>query len=84
MLEVLLKLRAIGARAVEVPLVLRYDLKSGASKMRILRTISQYGTVMWNAVFARPVGAPPVMRPYTTAVTVSATEHHLELTLGGK
>ncbi len=84
MLEVLLKLRAIGAQAAEVPLVLRYDLKSGASKMRILRTISQYATVMWNAVFARPAAARAAVRPFTTAVTISATEHHLELTIGGK
>ncbi|MGE0798210.1 MAG: glycosyltransferase family 2 protein [Lautropia sp.] len=42
MLELLLNLRRIGARVDEVPLVLRYDLKEGASKMRILRTMWRY------------------------------------------
>lgn len=46
MAEVLLKLRAIGMRAAEVPLVLRYDLKGGASKMRVIRTIINYGSVV--------------------------------------
>ena len=41
-LEVLLKLRPLGVRVSEVPLVLRYDQKKGASKMRALRTISRY------------------------------------------
>lgn len=42
MFELLLNLRAIRARVSEVPLVLRYDLKEGASKMRILRTMWRY------------------------------------------
>lgn len=42
MFELLLNLRAIRARISEVPLVLRYDLKEGASKMRILRTMWRY------------------------------------------
>ena len=42
MFELLLNLRALGARVSEVPLVLRYDLKEGASKMRILRTMWRY------------------------------------------
>lgn len=40
--EALLKLAALGARCAEAPLILRYDLKEGASKMRILRTIRGY------------------------------------------
>jgi len=40
--EVLVKLAELGARFREVPLVLRYDLRAGKSKMRILRTISGY------------------------------------------
>lgn len=40
--DVLLKLRRLHARACEVPLVLRYDFKQGASKMRIARTIGRY------------------------------------------
>jgi dolichol-phosphate mannosyltransferase len=42
MLELLLNLRRIRARVAEVPLVLRYDLKEGASKMRVLRTMWRY------------------------------------------
>ncbi|NUQ00042.1 MAG: glycosyltransferase family 2 protein [Armatimonadetes bacterium] len=43
MAELLIKLAALGARVAEVPLVLRYDLKGGASKMRVGRTIRRYG-----------------------------------------
>jgi dolichol-phosphate mannosyltransferase len=39
MLDILLRLRSLGARIVEVPLVLRYDLKVSPSKLRVLRTI---------------------------------------------
>ena len=46
MLEVLLKLRSIGAKAAEIPYVLRYDLKEGASKMRVIRTIRRYFSVV--------------------------------------
>ncbi len=40
--ELLLKLRTLGISACEAPLVLRYDLKGGASKMRVARTIARY------------------------------------------
>ena len=42
MFELLLNLRSLDAKATEVPLILRYDLKEGASKMRILRTVWRY------------------------------------------
>jgi len=42
MAEVLLKLGRGGARVLEHPLVLRYDRKEGASKMKIGRTIVRY------------------------------------------
>ncbi len=42
MFELLLNLRTLNARASEVPLVLRYDLKEGVSKMRIFRTMWRY------------------------------------------
>ncbi|MGH7742255.1 MAG: glycosyltransferase [Candidatus Eiseniibacteriota bacterium] len=42
MAEVLLKLGRGGARVAESPLVLRYDLKQGASKMKMTRTIARY------------------------------------------
>lgn len=46
MLELLLSLRWIGARAAEIPYTLRYDLKVGVSKMRIMRTIRRYFNVI--------------------------------------
>jgi dolichol-phosphate mannosyltransferase len=46
MFELLLKLRTVGARIAEVPLVLRYDLKVGSSKMRIMRTIWRYWALL--------------------------------------
>ena len=42
MTELLVKLASLGARIVEVPLVLRYDLKEGKSKIKFLRTIIHY------------------------------------------
>ncbi len=50
--QLLLKLLQTGARATEIPLVLRYDRKPGCSKMRICRTtMSTLGlvakTVLW-------------------------------------
>ena len=42
MLELLLNLRSLHVRVGEVPLVLRYDLKEGASKMRVLPTVWRY------------------------------------------
>lgn len=42
MLELLLRLQVLGATVREVPLVLRYDLKTGVSKMRILHTMWRY------------------------------------------
>ncbi len=53
MFELLLNLRAIQARVSEVPLILRYDLKEGASKMRILRT-------MWRYVITLTRGLMPI------------------------
>ncbi len=40
--EVLLRLAYLPSRVAEVPLVLRYDLKGGASKMNIADTIKRY------------------------------------------
>jgi len=42
MVELLLKLRHCKPVMAEVPLVLRYDRKQGASKLRLRRTIAQY------------------------------------------
>jgi dolichol-phosphate mannosyltransferase len=42
MVELLLKLRHCRPVITEIPLILRYDRKQGASKLRLLRTINQY------------------------------------------
>jgi dolichol-phosphate mannosyltransferase len=42
MAELLLKLGRGGARVAESPLVLRYDFKEGASKMKMVSTITRY------------------------------------------
>jgi dolichol-phosphate mannosyltransferase len=47
MAEILLKLGRGGAKVTEWPLILRYDLKEGASKMKIMRTISRYFAMAW-------------------------------------
>lgn len=41
MVDILLKLRRLGLSIAEVPLVLRYDLKHGMSKMKVVRTIRE-------------------------------------------
>ena len=38
MVDILLKLRRLGAIMSEVPLILRYDQKFGASKMMVMKT----------------------------------------------
>lgn len=47
MAEILVKMAHIGAKVGEVPMTLRYDLKGGASKLRIMRTISRYLGLIW-------------------------------------
>jgi dolichol-phosphate mannosyltransferase len=42
MVELILKLRPFIRTVTEVPLVLRYDLKRGKSKMKVVRTIFRY------------------------------------------
>jgi dolichol-phosphate mannosyltransferase len=46
MAELLIKLASVGCRVTEVPLTLRYDLKSGVSKMKVARTILRYGRLI--------------------------------------
>lgn len=41
MLDILLKLRPLGIEATEAPLILRYDLKKGKSKMKVFKNISE-------------------------------------------
>jgi len=46
MAELLIKLSLVGAKINEAPLILRYDLKSGKSKMKFMRTIWRYGILI--------------------------------------
>jgi dolichol-phosphate mannosyltransferase len=46
MVELLLKLRHFDPVVAEVPLVLQYDRKQGASKLKLRRTIGQYVTLI--------------------------------------
>ena len=41
MVDILIKLRRMDLIFREVPLILRYDLKEGASKMKVARTVGQ-------------------------------------------
>ena len=53
MAEVLIKLRRDGVFFGEVPLRLRYDLKGGVSKMRVMRTIKLTLALMFRQRFGR-------------------------------
>ena len=53
MAEVLIKLRRDGVFFGEVPLRLRYDLKGGVSKMRVMRTIRLTLALMFRQRFGR-------------------------------
>lgn len=48
MAELLIKVHPFAQGASEVPMILRYDLKGGASKMKILRTIFRYAHLIKN------------------------------------
>ncbi|MCS5635746.1 MAG: glycosyltransferase [Myxococcota bacterium] len=52
MVDILLKLRKMGAIMSEVPLILRYDQKFGASKMMVMRTIGE----TLRLIFSRRIG----------------------------
>jgi hypothetical protein len=47
MVDVLLKLRRLPLKFGEVPMTLRYDLKRGKSKMRILKTAFGTLRLLW-------------------------------------
>lgn len=57
MAEILIKMGALRARVAEVPLVLRYDLKSGQSKMKVVRTILRYFVLISHNLFLKPSAA---------------------------
>ena len=51
MVDILLKLRRMGAIMTEVPLILRYDQKFGASKMMVLRTVGETLALIFSRKF---------------------------------
>jgi dolichol-phosphate mannosyltransferase len=53
MAEILIKFSNVHAQVAEVPLVLRYDLKSGQSKMKVMRTILRYFVLISHNLFPR-------------------------------
>ena len=55
--EILLKLRSEHVEACEVPLILHYDWKEGASKMPIMKTITRYWTLIVHNLFNPRVGS---------------------------
>jgi dolichol-phosphate mannosyltransferase len=56
MTEILLKARRTEPRIAEVPLVLRYDLKEGRSKMRLARTLRDYAALLRRELAPRRSG----------------------------
>ena len=56
MVDVLLKLRRKARRIDEVPLILRYDRKIGASKMKVARTIGTTLRLLGRRFVGNPVG----------------------------
>jgi dolichol-phosphate mannosyltransferase len=61
MVDILLKLRALPLVFGEVPLILRYDLKRGPSKMRVVRTSVSTLGLLWrrrNAARSASTGTP--------------------------
>ncbi|MBZ0273394.1 glycosyltransferase [bacterium] len=62
-LELLVKMSRIGARVDQIPLRLRYDLKQGESKIRIVRTVIQYLRVYAHLALARPPRLPAPTPP---------------------
>ena len=46
MTELLAKAAAEGAQCAEVPLVLRYDMKPGRSKLKLVPTLVEYARVL--------------------------------------
>lgn len=50
-LELLLKAGSCGLKCAEVPLILRYDQKTGKSKMKVIKTIIQYSRLLFRSFF---------------------------------
>ncbi|MEE2710078.1 MAG: glycosyltransferase [Gemmatimonadota bacterium] len=55
MVEILLKLSKLKPEISEVPLILRYDLKESASKLRLVRTLIEYVKVLLRVRLRNPI-----------------------------
>ncbi|MCB1155328.1 hypothetical protein KDL45_16840, partial [bacterium] len=68
-LELLAKLVKIGAKVDQVPLRLRYDLKGGESKIRIVRTVLQYLKLIVHLTLTNPApsGKLPPKKPESSS-----------------
>jgi len=64
MAEILIKLRPFIKTASEVPLVLRYDLKQGQSKMKVIRTIISYLFMIKREMFTNKYMSLMKISPY--------------------
>ena len=51
MAETMMKLREFGMNVKEIPLVYRYDLKQGLSKLKLTTTIKEYFKLIIRAKF---------------------------------
>ncbi len=56
MAEMLIKLRSIPLLMTEVPMIIRYDFKEGASKIKILPTIGEHINIIRKNFFAKGTG----------------------------
>jgi dolichol-phosphate mannosyltransferase len=63
MVELMAKLRTTAARVVEIPYILRYDQKQGASKLRLFRTLRQYCDVVYRYAWKPVVHTAPAVMP---------------------
>ncbi|HSI63773.1 MAG TPA: glycosyltransferase [Candidatus Saccharimonadia bacterium] len=72
MLELLAKLRLIGANVVEIPYTLRYDQKVGVSKLRLFRTLRQYWTVVSKFRTAATAGLTAASHPRRAVAALAA------------
>ncbi len=64
MVEMLVKLRRLPVRMVEVPMVLQCDLRRGPSKMRRLRTIQEYLHLIRREAFRSTLNQERVRRAF--------------------
>lgn len=63
MVELVIKLNRLKARIAEVPMILKCDLRKGASKMRRLRTIREYFVLVLREWIRSKVSTPAAVKP---------------------